>query len=544
MIKANLKSILRLTLVMSFPFLVFVFLGLFLIPEMANYFREIGAVFLLTSIFISFTLLFNGFKLKRILVLFFHLILSFLIAFKLFFYYTFNSKPSASAIFVIFETNATEASEFFASYFNSAIIFIILLCFSVFVFLLVITFTNSNALKFLSTLKLLIVPKIVIILCIVFSSYLLNRSFKDQSLILTLSHAIQEYNTAKNYYKEHLAQSNNKAIKILSKSSEPQVGVVIIGESTSRWHMQLYNYNRETNPELIKLKDELFIFNDVIAPDVMTIRSLEKSLTLADFNNPKIDNNFSIVQLANAAGFDTFWISNQQPVGFTESTPTIIAAAAKHKKFLATDSYYYSIHDESLIPDIEKALNDKGSRKLIFVHLIGTHRLYKKRYPEIFSYFEGVNELTKFKTEYSKLKVNEYDNAVRYNDFVVSKIINLVKEKQGNSFVTYFSDHGDDVFDTQDFVGHHTHKGSKPMFDIPFLAWFSKDYLKSNKKIDSLKNYSNRKYNAEDFIYSFSDIIDVEFERFDATRSIYNSNFKERNRLIKKGLDYDTWQNN
>ncbi|MEJ6791609.1 MAG: sulfatase-like hydrolase/transferase [Lacinutrix sp.] len=300
--------------------------------------------------------------------------------------------------------------------------------------------------------------------------------------------------------------------------------------------------NRETNPILSKMKDELYVFNDVIASDVMTIRSLEKVLTLSNYNNPKAENNFSVIQLANTAGFDTFWISNQQPVGFTESTPTIIATAAKHKQFLATDSYMYSIYDEALLPEIKKALKETGERKLIFVHLIGTHRTYKKRYPENFSYFEGINERTKIKTEYSKTKVNEYDNAVKYNDLVVSNIINLVKEQENNSFVLYFSDHGDDVFDTQDFVGHHTHKGSKPMFDIPFLSWFSKDYLAANKRIDTLKTYSNRKYNTEDFIYSFSDIIDVKFKGFDAKRSIFNSDFKEHKRLIKDSLDYDAWK--
>lgn len=543
-IKTNLKSILRLALVMGFPLLVFMFLGLFVIPKTYSYLREFGAVFLLTTIFTGVILLFNSIKVKRVLLLVFQFLLSFLVGFKLFFYYTFGAKPSASAIFVIFETNATEASEFFSNYFDFSIISIFILSFLVFIFLLICFFIKQKTFQFLYLEKLSLLFKSAIILLMVFCSYLLNRSFSEQSIILTLSHSIKEYNIAKNYFKEHLAKPENEALKIISKSNEPQLGIVIIGESTSRWHMGLYNYNRETNPFLSKMKDELFVFNNVIAPDVMTIKSLEKVLTLSNYKNPKAENNFSVIQLANAAGFETFWISNQQPVGFTESTPTIIATAAKHKQFLATDSYAYTIYDEALIPEVKNALKAKGKRKLIFVHLIGTHRTYKKRYPKAFSYFEGTNERTKYKTEYSKQKVNEYDNAVRYNDYVVSEIINLVKKEQNNSFVVYFSDHGDDVFDTQDFVGHHRHKGSKPMFDIPFLSWFSKKYLATNRRIDTLNNYSTRKYNTEDFIYSFSDIINVEFEGFDATKSIFNANFKEQKRLIKDSLDYDSWNNN
>ncbi|WP_034058153.1 sulfatase-like hydrolase/transferase [Lacinutrix jangbogonensis] len=540
-LKANLKPILKLTLIMSFPLLVIALVGFFLIPETNLYFRELGALFLHTAIFVGIMLFFNTFKLRKVFLLIFQFLLSFLVAFKLFFYYTFEAKPSASGVFVIFETNAAEASEFFSSYFDFTIGAIISVSFLVFFILILQLVFKQKQFQFLRFKNISLIFKVVTILLIVASAYFLRRSFRDQSLFI-ISHSIQEYNIAKNYYKEHLAKQENQSIKINSKNEKPQVGIVIIGESTSRWHMQLYNYNRETNPILSKMKDELFIFNDVIAPEVMTIKSLEKSLTLSDHNNPKAENNFSIVQLANAAGFETFWISNQQPVGFTESTPTIIATAAKHKQFLATDSYFYSIYDEALIPEIRNAIKTESKRKLIFVHLIGTHRLYPKRYTKEFDYFEGVNERTKYKTAYSKAKVNEYDNAVRYNDFVVSEIIKLTKAENENSFVVYFSDHGDDVFDTQDFVGHHGHKGSKPMFDVPFLAWFSDDYLNNNKRIDTLNNYENRKYNAEDFIYSFSDIINLDFEGFDATRSIFSSSFKERKRLIKERLDYDTWE--
>ena len=80
------------------------------------------------------------------------------------------------------------------------------------------------------------------------------------------------------------------------------------------------------------------------------------------------------------------------------------------------------------------------------------------------------------------------------------------------------------------------------MYDIPFISWFSKEYLETNQRIDTLKNYKNRKYNTEDFIYSFSDVINVEFEGYDATRSIFNPKFIERPRWIRDTLNYDTWK--
>ena len=68
------------------------------------------------------------------------------------------------------------------------------------------------------------------------------------------------------------------------------------------------------------------------------------------------------------------------------------------------------------------------------------------------------------------------------------------------------------------------------------------ELFEKNKRIDTLNNYESRKYNAEDFIYSFSDLINVNFKGFDETRSIFSPKFKARKRVIKKDLNYDTWQ--
>ncbi|MEJ6791610.1 MAG: hypothetical protein QNK89_02430 [Lacinutrix sp.] len=166
--------------------------------------------------------------------------MSFFVAFKFFFYYNFGVRPTASVIFIIFETNATEASEFLTNYFDFNSIVIFILTFIAFASLVLILFTKSSFFSFLKLKKLSLLFKICIISLILFSCYLLKRSFSEQSIILTLSKSIEEYNIAKDYYKANLAKPYNTSIKINAKTEKPQVGIVIIGESTSRWHMGLY----------------------------------------------------------------------------------------------------------------------------------------------------------------------------------------------------------------------------------------------------------------------------------------------------------------
>src|SRR5690625_5738100 len=104
--------------------------------------------------------------------------------------------------------------------------------------------------------------------------------------------------------------------------------------------MQLYGYKKETNPLMMEIKEELFIFDSVISPHVHTILSLEKMLSLANYDQPKPTENASIIQLANQAGFTTYWISNQRPIGIHESVATNISRAADKKYFLTSEEYF------------------------------------------------------------------------------------------------------------------------------------------------------------------------------------------------------------
>ncbi|WP_438883943.1 sulfatase-like hydrolase/transferase, partial [Bacillus cereus group sp. BC317] len=43
---------------------------------------------------------------------------------------------------------------------------------------------------------------------------------------------------------------------------------------------------------------------------------------------------------------------------------------------------------------------------------------------------------------------NDYDNANLYNDYVVASLIKDYKATDPNGFLLYFSDHGEEVYDT------------------------------------------------------------------------------------------------
>ena len=144
---------------------------------------------------------------------------------------------------------------------------------------------------------------------------------------------------------------------------------------------------------------------------------------------------------------------------------------------------------------------------------------------------------TSFPSEKAYNTINEYDNSVVYNDFIIAEILNSLKENtsdQEKVSAIYLSDHGEDVYETVDFTGHSEVIGSQPMFQIPFIYW-------SNDKnnIQKLKKYADRKYMTDDMLYSIADLANINFKGMEKRRSIFNDTLDVRKRIVKDNVDYD-----
>ena len=317
-------------------------------------------------------------------------------------------------------------------------------------------------------------------------------------------------------------------------SPEKELHIVVIGESTSRKHLSLYNYHINTNPLLSGIKDELLIYNNVISPHAQTIKTLEKVLTLGNYENIENIYNGTMVQLLNSAGFNTYWISNQQAKGKHETLVYKISKPTKKQIFINKPQNNKISYDGNLLAPLKKIVAKNENKQFIFIHLIGTHTSYSKRYPEEFNILKSnKNSSKKQKT------INEYDNAILYNDYVINSIINTVKGTNKSSFVIYFSDHGEDVFDTgEKLLMHNESIGTKPMFDIPFIVFFSDSFKEYNSTIFIDEN---RPYMIDDLIFSISDLLKISFNQNETTRSIFSRSFNEsRKRVILRGINYDT----
>lgn len=209
----------------------------------------------------------------------------------------------------------------------------------------------------------------------------------------------------------------------------PRTIVLVIGESTSRLHMSLYGYGRETNPLLSQLKKTdsgLTVFNGVVASRPYTIEMLQQALTFGDQKNPDAYlTTPSIMNLMKQAGYKTFWITNQQTMTKRNTMLTTFSEMADEQKYLNNNrSQNSKQYDEVVFEPFKTALKDSAKKKFIIIHLLGTHMNYKYRYTDSFAQFFGRNAVMPKSLDKRQIKFfNNYDNAVLYNDYVVSTLI-------------------------------------------------------------------------------------------------------------------------
>ncbi|MGQ0443408.1 MAG: phosphoethanolamine transferase CptA [Methylophilaceae bacterium] len=451
----------------------------------------------------------------------------------------YRQELTQSLMFIIFESNKSESAEYFQNYFS----FLILIGF--------IIFTLTPVYLWSKIKSVAIETKTAYLACLIIISFVflspvlkavkrndINQAYKSINTHLGVAPPWQlgfgylNYTKALDEVENNLLHFNKIPPLNHLKEAEkplPTTVVIVIGESTTRTHMGLYDYHRNTNPKLSSIKNELTVFNNVFASRPNTIESLEQVLTFADQEHPDwYKTKPSVLTMMKQAGYRTYWISNQQTLTARNTMLTTFAKQADEQIFLnnAKSQNAYSFDEKVLAPYSDK-LNNPHKKKLIVVHLIGTHMKYAFRYPAAFNYYKNGKDLLGGLPDDKVEDINEYDNAVRYNDRIVFELINRLKQKNQHSLLFYFSDHGEDVYDSKphDFKGRNEGNPTYPMYAVPFIVWHSNDWITREKLTDP--QIVNRQYDNADFIYTLSDLVGLSYIGYLQHERIVSHSFAE-----------------
>lgn len=302
------------------------------------------------------------------------------------------------------------------------------------------------------------------------------------------------------------------------KRGDDGVYVLVIGESVTRDHMGCYGYYRQNTPWMTSMlsSNGYVQFNKAWSCANDTVSALTYALTSKNqYNTEDLKDAVSIIDIANAVGYETVWLSNQVQYGLADTPITTVASEAKQQiwvhdkvghlkdgRYLDLPDYY----DERLIPAIDNI--KLSSRMLIVIHLMGSHNSYKVRYPERYNIFTSGDK---------ELDTDEYDNSILYTDNVLKGIYEKVTNIPDFKALLYFSDHGEGI---DAHVGHDGNRYTSQMTRIPLTLYMSPKFIQQNDyKAYRIRN-SAEHYVTNDLV--FDTMIDL--MNIDAGKYIHKEN--------------------
>ncbi|PHM49602.1 tRNA modification GTPase TrmE [Xenorhabdus miraniensis] len=306
----------------------------------------------------------------------------------------------------------------------------------------------------------------------------IKSDFEDGSELLNTS--LPEARFFSDVYRSYaeVMSENSRFAKIIKNQDDWQpvvkeekydTYIMVIGESVRKDFLGAYGFPNKNTPWLDKTNATMLTNYISAAPS--TQLSLTNSLAIREKNEIQLNN--SIISLAKKTGFETYWLSNQGMKGGFDSPVALIGQQAKYHTFLkegSSDDRSY-MPDENLLPYIRNALMKDKQKKLVVIHLMGSHPQPCARTNEQYSgYFHSQN-------------ISCYIQSIQNTDNLLAEIENIANQNQLHWTMLYFADHGLSFVNKNTDGENVTHNDSyKQNYQVPFIIT---DYDYSTKNVAS-----------------------------------------------------------
>lgn len=376
------------------------------------------------------------------------------------------------------------------------------------------------------------------------------------------------YRLAFSVYSNHLASQQvdkcvaaSKRVVVDSCSFRSPTIVLIIGESYSKAHCQLYGYPQKDTPRQRRLERGGWLtkFNDVVSCWNLTSFVFKNVLSMHVVGEKGEWCDYPLFpELFRKAGYQVTFLTNQfllaagQAVydfsgGFFLNDPVLSKAQF--------DLRNTSLHrfDEGLLSDYDNFLNEgkinlKGNNLIIF-HLIGQHVSYNTRYPKDRAkwHADDYKELRPDIADdhYRRRMIAAYDNACLYNDSIVTQIVKRFEDK--DAIVVYMPDHGEEIFEPgRDIIcRNHSAAVDWPLahyeFEVPFWIWCSRKYAHREPEVfKAIKDAKNRRFMTDALPHMMVWLAGISSKDYNDKYNLLSPNYDEsRPRVLKNSVDYD-----
>ncbi len=324
---------------------------------------------------------------------------------------------------------------------------------------------------------------------------------------------------------------------------ERQIYVLVIGETLRPDRLQLNGYARATTPELASIPG-VISFQDMVSPWAWTRMSVPVIISRKTAaNHSYFFDEKSVVAAFAEAGFRTYWLSTQSPLGVHDSSVALHASEADEVQYLNPIGYKKEgFYDEVLLDAFKRVLAKQEQKQLIVLHTLGSHFSYTDRYPPAFDRFlpSGKGQKIGMHDKANReLLSNAYDNTVLYTDFIVAGLIRQLQQQQAVASLLLVSDHGENIFDGDCDKSGHGHN-TEYDYRVGALWWGSELFSQQfPEKIQQLNISARQPLLTSQTFHTMLQLADIHYPTQQSALSFASPAFKPQPRLLWTGVDFD-----
>jgi len=337
-------------------------------------------------------------------------------------------------------------------------------------------------------------------------------------------------------------------LKVTQKSC-PNI-VVIIGESYNKHHAALYGYGLPTTPRLSEhaKRGELIVFDDVISPWNITSNAFRAFLsTQSADEGGRWTEGVLFPALFKRAGFKVAFLSNQffrtVSQGSIDFNGSFFLNDAQMENLCFDHRNVFRSKNDGTILSLLKGFTP-GERNLYLFHLWGQHMEYDHRYPSDQTTFTHHDIQRPDLTKSQRETVAHYDNATRWNDEVVDRILrNFAKE---DAVVVYFSDHGEEVYDGSIKLYGRIHDEQpsaeviRHEYEVPFMIWGSRKFRRLHPELfERIQTAQHHPFSHDDLPHLLLGLAGIKTSHYKAHRDPLSPKFRPQRRLLRGNINYD-----
>ena len=319
------------------------------------------------------------------------------------------------------------------------------------------------------------------------------------------------------------------------------MGIVVIGESANRDHLGCYGYPRNTTPFFSEIKDELLFFDNIISSSGITPDALKYFFTDAELKDKRFHPDASLIPILKHLGAEVWYISTQgrwtnynMPIVlmFRNSDEMFFLRAAE------VDTRREEKYDDVLYPDFHRIMDmpRTGHPRIIFLHIMGSHRKYDLRVPpdEVAFPADFSDDLTASQPSKDAIaELNAYDSSIVYTDkFLKNILTRLKKETDVPAFLLYFSDHGEVLNATGENARSYGCK-RRELYEVPFVLWTNDQYRELYPQIVQNGTANRHKLAQTDRLFpSLFSLMRVTWKDFPTTGDLFAPEFEPMKKIF------------